>query len=314
MAERPLLILPEPTQASRGNKGGGGSGPKPLTPGRQKERIGPRLTELEAAFEAKRLVLQTTAAGLVPEDVLVLETAGTIDEFFRAVSRVDGLEFLAEFDEDDIPPDDDFFDEKKSGEREQYRGRVYLMFASQKAFRQLLALWTRWQSGQQMERGLTRWRDVFGLLRDIRPWSARDRLEETGVLDDWRERLEFDQTELPCEVELWYRENAELRARASRHVRSLVQALGGDVLSEAEVGAIHYHALAIRLPLTAVERLLDEDQRGNVSLVQAEQIQFFRASGQMAARVTRDAVVPLLAVRALPRAGAGAQALDAGVI
>jgi hypothetical protein len=128
--------------------------------------------------------MQTTAAGLVPEDVLVLETAGTLDDFLNAASKIEGLEFLAEYDADDIPPDDDFFVEKK-GAHEQYRGRVYLMFANQQAFRQLLKLWSTWQRGEDFQRGLTKWRDVFALLRDIRPWSVRDRLEETGVLEDW---------------------------------------------------------------------------------------------------------------------------------
>lgn len=292
MAERSLLILPEPAMAARAKKGGGGGGPAPLGQARQKQRLGPRLDELEAAFEAKRLTMQTTAAGLVPEDVLVLETAGTVDDFFKAASKIDGLEFLAEYDEDDIPPDDDFFVEKK-GTREEYRGRVYLMFANQQAFRQLLNLWNTWQRGEDFQRGLTKWRDVFALLRDIRPWSVRDRLEETGVLKDWRERLTWERQNVPCEIELWFRADEQQRAAAAATVRTRVDELGGEVVSEATVPDIHYHGLAVRLPVTAVQELLDEDRRGAVALVQAEQIQFFRASGQMAGRITVDQVSPL---------------------
>lgn len=76
MAERPLLLLPAPTPAARAKKGGGGGGPAPLGQARQQARIGPRLDELEAAFEAKRLTLQTSAAGLVPEEVLVANAQG----------------------------------------------------------------------------------------------------------------------------------------------------------------------------------------------------------------------------------------------
>jgi len=292
MAERPLLILPEPATAARAKKGGGGGGPAPLDRTRQQQRLGPRLDELQAAFEAKRLTMQTTAAGLVPEDVLVLETAGTVDDFFKAAAKIEGLEFLAEYDEDDIPPDDDFFVEKK-GVREEYRGRVYLMFANQQAFRQLLNLWNTWQRVEDLPRGLTKWRDVFALLRDIRPWSVRDRLEETGVLEDWRDRLTWERQNIPCEIELWFRADEQQRAAASVAVRSRVQELGGEVVSEATVPAIHYHALAVRLPVTAVQVLLDEDRRGAVALVQAEQIQFFRSSGQMAGRITVDQVSPL---------------------
>lgn len=291
MAERPLLILPEATVAQRAKKGGGGGGPAPLGQARQQQRLGPRLNELEAAFEAKRLTMQTTVAGLVPEDVLVLETAGTVDDFFNAASRIEGLEFLAEYDEDDIPPDDDFFVEKK-GSHNEYRGRVYLMFANQQAFRQLLNLWRTWQQKEIFQTGLTKWRDVFALLRDIRPWSVHDRLEETGVLEDWRGRLERERETLPCEIELWFRSDEQQRSAAATQVRAKVQELNGVVVSEAVIADIHYHALAVRLPITAVRALLDEDRRGAVALVQAEQIQFFRASGQMAGRITVDQLSP----------------------
>lgn len=293
MAERPLLILPEPATAARAKKGGGGGGPAPLGHARQQQRLGPRLNELEAAFEAKRLAIQTTAAGLVPEDVLVLETAGTVDEFFKAASKIDGLEFLTEYDEDDIPPNDDFF-VKTKGTRKGYRGRVYLMLANQQAFRQLVNLWNTWQRGEAFQHKLTKWRDVFALLRDIRPWSIRDRLEETGVLDDWRDRLKWGHENIPCEIELWFRANEEQRAASSTAVRARVKELGGEIVSEATVPEIHYHGLAVRLPITAVQYLLDEGRRQSVALVQAEQIQFFRASGQMAGRITVDDVPPIL--------------------
>lgn len=292
MADRPLLILPAPAPAARAKKSGRGGGPAPIDQTRQMKRLGPRLDELDSAFEAKRLRVQTSAAGLVPEDVLILETAGTVDDFFKAASRIEGLEFLAEYDEEDVPPDDDFFVDKK-GVHEEYRGRVYLMLANQRAFKQLLNLWNIWQRGDTFERGLTKWRDVFALLRDIRPWTANDRLEETGVLEDWRHRLEWQHERLPCEIELWFRADEHQRDAASAHVRGSVQELGGEVVSEAVIPDIQYHALAVRLPSPAIRDLLDRDRRHSVALVQAEQIQFFRASGQMAGRLTVDESSPL---------------------
>ncbi len=292
MVERPLLILPEPTNAERARRGGGGGGPAPLSRTRQRLRLGPKLTALERAFNAKQLRIQATAAGLVPEDVLVLETAGTVDDFFKAASEIRGLEFLAEYDEDDIQPDEDFFVEK-NGVHKEYRGRVYLMFTNFRAFQQLLSLWRTWQSRGKFQHGLAKWRQVFELLRDIRPWSVQDRLEETGVLDDWRDRLEWERENIPCEIELWFRADEQQRMAASVEVRAQVLELGGEVVSEATVPEIHYHALAVRLPITAVQSLLDEDCRGAVALVQAAQIQFFRASGQMAGRITVDQTSPL---------------------
>jgi len=180
MAERPLLLLSQPAEAGKAKKGGGGGGPAPRTAQEQLQRLGPRIDQLSDALENKRFRLQSTASGLQPEEVLVLETAGAVDEFYKAVQKIEGLGFLAEFDEEDIPADDNFFVLKK-GERQPYRGRVYLMFTNQKAFQQLVRLW---KNKDLLPRGYAKWRDVFLLLRDLRFWSAQDRLEETGVLDD----------------------------------------------------------------------------------------------------------------------------------
>jgi hypothetical protein len=209
---------------------------------------------------------------------LVLETAGAVDEFYKAVQKIEGLGFVAEFDEDDIPPDDNFFVLKK-GERHSYRGRVYLMFTNQKAFQQLVRLW---KSKDSLPRGYAKWRDVFLLLRDLRFWSAQDRLDETGVLDDWRDRITWEREHFPCEIELFFYPSSADRSRASAKVRSAVEAVGGSVHHESVIAEIRYHALSVRLPAQAVERLLAGER--DLQLIQLENIQFLRASGQMIAR------------------------------
>jgi hypothetical protein len=278
MAERPLLLLAKPTEAAKAKKGGGGGGPSPRTAQEQLQRLGPRIDQLTDALENKRLRLQSTTTGLQPEEVLVLETAGAVDEFYKAIQKIEGLAFLTEFDEDDIPPDDHFFVIKK-GERLPYRGRVYLMFTNQKAFHQLVRLW---KSKDSLPRGLGKWRDVFLLLRDLRFWSAQDRLDETGVLDDWRDRMTWERGLFPCEIELFFYPSLADRTAASGKVRSAVEAAGGSVQNESVISDIRYHALSVSLPVHAVERLLAGER--DLQLIQLENIQFLRASGQMIAR------------------------------
>jgi len=231
--------------------------------------------------------LQTAATGVVPEDVLVFETAGTVEEFVKAVRKINGFEFLAEYDEQDIPPDDDFFADKK-GTHVPYTGRIYMIFTSQDAFRQLQRLWQRFQSGVKFDRGLTKWRDVFALLRDIRPWGVKDRLEETGALADWTARVQENAEHVYCEIELWFRASAHRQQVASQAVRARVLQIGGTVLSEGIVPGIHYHGLAVRLPIAAVQLVLNAQTRNEVQLLQSEQIQFFRASGQTAVRASGE--------------------------
>lgn len=284
MPERPLLVLPEPSVAERERRQGRGGGPNPLTRKRQQDRLGQRLTDIERAFERKRITLQATAEGVVPEEVLILETAGTVEDFYRAVRRIEGLEFLGEFDEDDIPADDDFFAPGSDGTGS-YRGRVYLVFANQTAYREILRLWRAWQADRTLGHGLAKWRDVFTLLRAIRPWSVQDRLEETGIIESWQDQLTWNQETVSCEIELWCRQTEAERTRSAHRVRGLVAELTGEVLSEAALPEIGYHALAVSLPRGSVERLLDPTLRESIALIQAEQIQFLRAAGQMCGRL-----------------------------
>lgn len=286
MPERPLLILPAPGQPqSRGKKGGGGSRPHVPDRGRQAERLGPRFAALQQAIPQ----LHAAAAGLAPEQVVVLETAGPVDEFLVAVRKIEGLEWLGEIEDEDIPPDDDFFVADKNGARTEkaLRGRVFLVFTNQRALQQILSLWGDWRDGKGLPQGLAKWGDLFSQLRDVRPWGVHDRLMETGVLRDWQERVAHNEEVVPCEIELWYREDPERRRIARDRVAGLVGGLGGQIVREATIGDIAYHALLARLPVAAVQPLLQE-AGGHAELIHCESIQFFRATGQMAGIIVED--------------------------
>jgi len=284
MPERPLLVLPPPLELDKRSKRTGGRGRRGLpTRDRQAERLGPRFSVLQHAFDARLARLRTESAGLVPEEVIVLETVGTVENFVNAVRRIDGLEWLGEVELDDIPPDDDFFvpDAEGSPRADRtLRGRLYLVFSNQQALEQLLSLWNSWKSGQRLHWGRGAWEDIFCQLRDVRRWGVRDRLLDTGVLDDWQERIEHDQETVPCEVELWFRSEPRMRSTAREEVARLVQRVRGEILGEAMIEDISYHALLAQLPIGQVETFVDESSEA-ASLVQCEKIQYFRAAGQL---------------------------------
>jgi len=301
MPERPLIILPAPAQpaARRKKRGGAGRFHRPSRE-RQVERLSPRFEQLQRAIEAQRARLQTEPAGIVPEQVVLLETIGSVDGFISAVQKVPEMEWLGEVEKEDIPPDDDFFalNKKKEPQKEKpLRGRLFLVLTNQRALSELLSLWDRWKAGQELPRGLKKWRSIFEQLRDVRSWGVRERLEETGVLEDWQERVEHGQENVPCEIELWFRQDPRQRKIARDRVVQLVTSLKGEIINESVIEDISYHALLAKLPITAVKELLEHARR-DVDLVQCEQIQFFRATGQMAAvipdgeRLTDNAPIP----------------------
>ena len=293
MPECPLLILPAPGRPEKRvmKTGRGGQAHLP-TRERQTERLSPRFTVLQQVFDAQRARLRTEAVGLAPEQVIVLETVGSVEGFIVAVRNITGLEWLGEIEEEQIPPDEDFFYPDKDGvaRKKMLRGQLFLVFSNQQALQQLLSLWDKWKTGQSMPFGLGKLGSVFSQLRDIRLWGVQDRLIETGVLNDWRERVEHNEEVVPCEIELWFRGNPRYRRAARDRVTNLVNEMTGRILQEAIIEEIAYHAILVRLPVRVVQTLLEERGR-DVALVQCEQVQFFRASGQMAGVMKEDARV-----------------------
>ena len=292
MPERPLLILPSPGEpVIRRKKGGGGGQFRRPSAERQAERLSPQFERLQQTLEERRTRLQMEARDLVPEEVVVLETVGTVDEFIRAVEAVPGMEWLAEIETEEIPPDDDFFALDKGGEERQgktLRGRVFMVFTNQAALQQMVSLWERWLSDGRLPRNLGSWKTLFQQLRDVRHWGVRDRLLETGVLEDWRERVEHGQEVVPCEIELWHRREPEPQRIARRNrVVDLVKGMAGRLIAEAHIEEIAYHALLVHLPVVQIHPLL-ESIESDIDLVQCEQIQFFRATGQMSASLADE--------------------------
>ena len=291
MPERPLLILPSPGEPlpRRKRHGGGGSQHLPSRE-RQVERLTPRFEALQQALEARRVRLQAESHDLVPEDVVVLETVGSVENFIRTVEKIPGLEWLAEIDETEITPDDDFYEVTGKGKPlldKTLKGRLFMLFTNQDALRQVVSMWTEWQKNRRLPRGHGAWKMVFDRLRDVRLWGVKDRLHETGILDDWRERVSRGEDVVPCEIELWHRGTGLQRRNARDRVVALVAALNGRMVAEGAVDEIAYHALLAQLPVTSVGSLL-EDDGDDIDLVHCEHIQFFRASGQSAATLSDD--------------------------
>lgn len=276
MPERPLIVLPAPAAASRGRPPGGGAPPHLPGRARQSQRLGPRFATLRAYFEQRTVELRASAAGQIPEEVIVFETVGSIANFLNAARLVPGLDFLTEWDVEDIAPDDDFYKEGKTDEH--LTGRVFLVMSNQQALQQLLGLWQAFQAGRSATRGLAPFHDLFSHLHDVHRWSPEDRLQETGVVEYWKEAAESrDDTAVPFEIELWFRQTAQFRAASVERIRRVLTRLRGQVVSVCELDAICYHATVVTLPASQIRRLVDKQE---VELLGDSSIMFFRPSGQ----------------------------------
>lgn len=219
---------------------------------------------------------------------MVLEVAGELTDFKKAVLKVPGLEFLVEEAEDTLEPDDEFAAVDREGGRHGYSRQLFLVASDATAWQQLLSLWELFKDGGEFPRGLTPLRHLFSRLLEIRPWDDRDRLERTGALVVWeRELVDAGDELVEFEIELWMRQSPARRAEAIAELRADLESeeVGGELVHQAVYADISYHGVLGRAPASL---LLDAVARHELRWLRTGAIRFFQASGQLAAVAADD--------------------------
>ena len=289
VTDRPLLIFPEPGRAERTKRQGFGGRIHTPNVGQQAERLAPQFQRLQDAMEQKRAALQDNTLGIQPEQVLVLETVGSIENFINAVNRIPGLDWLGEFEHEPFTPEHGFADENNP--EKELNGQLFLIMTDQQAQQQMRRLFNQWREGPNatFPYGLAKLKDAFVHLHTIRPWNAEDRIRETGILDDWKDRLESGQEFVPFESELWFRTNPERRQQAESYLRSIIESLDGEVVQRCVIPEVAYHAVLGRMPRVYIQEAVAQiEAHQDVKLLQCEGIRHIRPVGQCAIRMQEN--------------------------
>lgn len=252
--------------------------PSRPTPGRQGQRLGPQFQALQDALQAGRAAVSTETEEPDPEMVVVFDLAGTVESFARAVRDVPGLEFLAEIQEDDAQPDDDFHLVRDGQRVDGLVGEtLYLVMSNAQAVTELISLFQRWQAdpSERFATGLNPLRNAFAQLRSIRRWGPQDRVRETGLEEAWREDVAVVGSlgSVRVEIELWFRAEAARRTAVQAQVAGLIDAAGGQVITSAVVDTIGYHGVLADLPYPQVEAVLAHGPEA-IELLRTDMVMF----------------------------------------
>ena len=292
----PLLVFPEPAQAERAKRSGGGGKIRKPPASHQAQRLTPQFQRLQEAMDNQRLAVQDNPLSLQPEQVLVLETIGSHEKFINSVAKIPGLEWLGEYELDNIAPDHGFNDDKNA--EKALKGQLFLVMTDQRALSQMKKLFLDWKRNPtaSFPSGLAPLKQVFENLHTIRPWGVEDRIRETGLLDDWKERLEHEQSDVPFEAELWFRECTKRREKAKSQLLELITLSEGQVLQQCVIPEIHYHAILGRLPRAKVQVIMDNCEAfQDIKLFRCEDLMYARPIGQCAIPITdENKTLPLI--------------------
>ena len=277
--EFPLLPIPKPKIDQSLSGRSGFSKIRFPNHQRQVERLTPKFQRLQKALDRGDLfALRQDPAGIAPERALVFEIVGSIDQFYGAVSKIPGLEFIGE--EDKIfEADEDFYipDTRVKSEGDiQYDkpvgGRLYLAMPDVRALEELISLWELYKEEEVFPRGYAKWRYLFEKLHDIRAWGPQDRMPQKTV-HYLMDNLALQTDLIRAECELWSYQSSDKNAKAREKFNRAVRESGGLIVHQSSIPAIAYEAALIDLPVSEVESLA---QREPVKLLVCDELMMIR--------------------------------------
>ena len=296
MALRPHLSFPPSQSAAKIDPlPGGGSGLVTPPPSLQLSRFTPKIKEMQTQF-AEHIALCESVEGMSPEKILVLEVAGNVQDFAKALKKVEGFKYLSRLLTEDIVEEEHVYSlNQKKDKKTPVKREIYLTMSNHGGLNRLLAEWKKVSSTGTSTKNLTPLRNALCQLHDIRFWNTEDRVKKTGLLEDWEYRLteveEYGSESVPFEIELWFKSSPITRTIAETALKKLIIENGGTTSGSFVHSGIAYHALKGELPIEKVKLVLESGAE-YLQLMRCDEVMFFRPLGQcgfsLADEITED--------------------------
>ena len=190
MAQRPIVrILREPARLGR-KKGRRPHFPKAISSADQAKRHNHKFEGIENGIASilGGADLKDSPAEVAPDRALVFEVIGpvsTVAKLFEA-ARSAGIEWLGEDydlsdgDDDHGGADDDAGEKAGQGDEDSddAQSMLYVTMPTLKGLQKVVSLWKRFTKGEEKPPGADgEWWALFKYLSDVRPWSAKDRVD-----------------------------------------------------------------------------------------------------------------------------------------
>lgn len=258
MGARPILRFPDPAESER-RKNLPSMPPQPHGPDRvaQTRRFQATFNRLAAGLAKSEPspVLRQDPAGIAPERALVFVIAGNIPKFTRIASEA-GLEVFIETDIEDIEDYPDGF--VPAGSSGTLSRTLYATMPTLDALNQILSLWGAYKKEEKPPHGAAPWWKLFGLMLELRPWGAADRLSEDSRAVIESQLPSDDNAEMLIELEMWPTTSANKRTNWRREVEEKIVKANGKVLDYSSIsdGDFIYEAVLAGLPSGEVRAML----------------------------------------------------------
>jgi len=292
MDQKPLLLFPPFGDATKREPLSGRNVPDQRNfpdKNTQSHRLGDKITNLDRVFKNQTANLYSGIEGQIPEMILVFEIIGNIQEFFGAIKKTPGMEYLGEQQQEMVEPDEYFYLVDKEGEQTMklLEKRIFLSLTNNQAINELQKYWREYQNNNDLPRGAGKYKNLFEQLKDIRPYSVQDRIRDTG-LTEYLTDLKRDGVDyVNFEVELTYREDEEQNLNSFTTFETLIRKSTGEIIpnSRITIPDIYYHACIAKAPIELFDNLSDNT---DVQFLKSEKVLFFRPVGQTISKLNTE--------------------------
>jgi hypothetical protein len=287
--DKPILIFPAAIVAARAGLVPAVVPPPPRpNKGSQGTRLATRFQSLKVEFGT----VQAAPNGVDPEQVIVLETIGSVADFQNVVRRIAGMEWLGDFDTEVAASDPGFLAD--GADPSLQKARLFILASNRSAYTEVLQLWNQWLAADndKLPRNYGGLAEAFKYLNDVRAWGPKDRILATGVAAYWERGLASNESSIRFEAELWCRADAAKREAAFARLLAIVTGAGGQCVKQAAIPDIDYHGVLIELPAAAVRVTVDAINAGNdTQLLRLTDVKYFAPIGQASITPTDDGAV-----------------------
>ena len=274
MPQKKYIPFPDYITIGREKLNGGRNTIKSPSRKQQKDKFDGPMRELTRTMESRLAEIKDETAGLDPDMVLVLETVGSVSNFHTAVKNTQGFSWLVDSISESIEENEEFYKDSAPSGKE-LKCKLYMLLTNKTALNELLKLWDKFNNNEEIPDGQKGWREIFYHLNDIRTWDVTDRLEDTGLLERWKEDLEY-QDSVKFEIEFWFNNDREKQKLIESDFRSKIEEFEGEVIDSALIEEIKYHALLAELPADSAKKFVaDFKQNKDNKVLKSESVMFF---------------------------------------
>lgn len=214
----------------------------------QTNKFAPKFDRLRSALEQdpNGMALRNDPDALAPEKLIVFEVKDSVQNFFSAIQKVSGLEYIGELEQE------------ADGDTEGFLS--YLMIPDATALKQILSLWERYKNEENFDRGFSAWKHVFATLNDVRRWGAKDRLNKYNR-ELFQSIIESGDSHdnVFCEIELTYRPNDTSAKQDQESLISILTNHSAEIRNFVRIPEIKYHGILAKISISEIQAMLENN-------------------------------------------------------